>query len=702
MKSGVSANTVLFGAAYYAEYQPYERLTTDLDLMKAAGFSVIRVGESTWSTWEPAEGRFNLDYLQPVLDAAHARDIRVIVGTPTYAVPPWLRSRYPETTAHSAAGRPIPYGGRQDVDFTHPAFRHLAERVIRAIVSHYAGHPAVIGWQLDNEPGYELLHNPAVFQGFVDELRDRYGSPETLNERWGLTYWSHRIAHWSELWRPDGNTTPSYNLAWRRYQARLTSEFIHWQADIVRELARPDQFVTTCLALGRKGVAEVELAADLDVTATNLYFPMQDALRLPSPATAQPQGRPQWLPTTGTWSLYFKADMSYGVRQEPFLVTETHAESIGESHVNFPAYDGQWRQAVWMMIARGATMVEYWHWHTLHFGHESYWGGVVGHSLEPGRCYQELTRVGEELRRVGNSVAGLRPDADVAIVFSPESRWAMEFQPPLAADGTNAPDRTSYERIVATFYRGMFDARLQAAIVAPAQLGDDPGALAKRWPVLVVPGLYVAGRPLLELLAAYAREGGHLVLTFRTGYADEEARPRPEVMPGVLTPAVGAHYLEYTNLTEPVPLRSENGFDGLATGWADGLVTDTATPLAVYEHPHLGRWAAITTNGYGKGRVTYVGTLPDSGLASSLAAWVAATSLPSDPWRRQPDSVTSTAATARDGSRLRFLSNWSWQTTTITVPAQARDLLSGDAFETGREIALGPWDVRIFREEAGR
>ena len=101
---------VRFGTAYYAEYQPYDRLTTDLDLMVDAGMNVIRVGESVWSTWEPREGQFNLDWLAPILDAAHERGIAAIVGTPTYAVPPWLRRMYPETAARSATGTEVPYG----------------------------------------------------------------------------------------------------------------------------------------------------------------------------------------------------------------------------------------------------------------------------------------------------------------------------------------------------------------------------------------------------------------------------------------------------------------------------------------------------------------------------------------------------------------------------------------------------------------
>ena len=188
---------VLFGAAYYHEYQPTDRLERDLDLMAEARFSVIRVGESVWSTWEPENGRFDLDWLQPVLDGAHRRGIAVVLGTPTYAVPPWLVRLYPEITGERKTGQRIGWGARQEVDFTHPGFRFHAERVIRKIADRYAGHPAVIGFQVDNEPGNELLHNHGVFQRFVDSLRHKYGDVQSLNDAWGLVYWSHRLSDWS-------------------------------------------------------------------------------------------------------------------------------------------------------------------------------------------------------------------------------------------------------------------------------------------------------------------------------------------------------------------------------------------------------------------------------------------------------------------------------------------------------------------------
>ena len=132
----VQHDGVRFGAAYYYEYagpgddpKP-ETLERDLDLMQAAAFSVIRVGESVWSTWEPEEGRFELDWLEPVLDGALARGIDVVLGTPTYALPMWLVRRYPEVAGELRTGQPMGWGARQEADFTHPAFRFHAERIL--------------------------------------------------------------------------------------------------------------------------------------------------------------------------------------------------------------------------------------------------------------------------------------------------------------------------------------------------------------------------------------------------------------------------------------------------------------------------------------------------------------------------------------------------------------------------------------------
>ncbi|WP_133780892.1 beta-galactosidase [Kribbella sp. VKM Ac-2571] len=673
---------MLFGAAYYHEYQPNDRLELDLDLMAEARFSVIRVGESVWSTWEPENGRFDLDWLQPVLDGAHSRGIAVLLGTPTYAVPPWLARLYPEITGERKTGQRIGWGARQEVDFTHPGFRFHAERVVRKIVERYADHPAVIGFQVDNEPGNELLHNHGVFQRFVDSLRHKYGDVQTLNDAWGLVYWSHRLSDWADLWTPDGNVQPQYDVAWRQFQAEQTTDFIGWQADIVREYARPDQFVTTCISYGRPAADDEELVRRLDVTAGNPYYAMQDGLLHPQTGHTS-----QTWTTNGVWALYQSADRMYSSQQRPFLVTETNAQSIGSPWDNRPAYDGQWRQAAWALVSRGASMIEYWHWHTLHFGAETYWGGVLPHNGLPGRTYREIARLGAELETAGSLVTGLTPDSDVTMLFSLPSKWLMEKYPPLSRED-GSPDHQSYHGLFDPFYRGAFDAGLQVRILHVSQF---TGAVDEH-PVLVVPGLYLADDELLSRLLAYAAAGGHLVVGPRTGYADHEARARTATMPAGLADAAGVWYDEYSNVSAELPVRSTTldlGDDAAATRWVDGLQVEGADVLASYEHPHFGRWPAITTRAHGDGRITYVGTVPNAPLAAALLRWIK----PS-PWQDLPSSVTVTSATTTDGRRLRFVHNWSWDSVSIDLQDPVYDVLA--AASPGDKLHLGPWDVRVL------
>lgn len=687
---------VLYGAAYYAEYQLSDRTEEDLDLMAAAGFTVIRVGESVWSTWEPRDGEFDLDWLQPVLDGAHARGIGVVLGTPTYAVPPWLQKAYPEIAAHRATGEPIPWGWRQEMDYSHPAFLFHAERVIRAVVGRYAQHPAVIGWQLDNEPGMHLFHNPGSFRRFVERLKNQYGDVQTLNREWGLTYWSHRISDWSELWVPDGNTLPQYDLAWRRYQADLTTEFIAWQAKIVREYSTEEQFVTTCIAYMRPTLEDANLTADLDITAANAYYGMQDHFAV---GTDLAPGRAP--ATTGYWGLYRQADRFFSSKQARFLVTETNAQSISGSDQNYPPYPGQLMLAAFALVSRGAAMVEYWHWHSLHYGTETYWGGVLPHSQRPGRIYREVSEIGKALKSLGTSLDGYEPDFDVTLLFSYDSKWAFEFFPPLHhADGT--PDRASYQRVFDIFYRGIVDSGAQARIVHASQLGNDPAAFARKHPVLVVPGFYVAADSELEFLRDYAAAGGHLILGIRTGYGDREARARLAVAPAFLAEAAGIWYEEFSNLDQPLPLIGNGEMQlserSLAAEWVDGLVASSAEALVRYDHPVFGRFPAVATNTHGAGRITYVGTVPNTDLAADLMRYVVPKPIGHEWTAEAPNSLKVASGRTPDGVRVWFLSNWGGDPTAVVAPRDMTNLVTGATTDSGSKISLDAWGCVVLAE----
>ena len=340
--------------------------------------------------------------------------------------------------------------------------------------------------------------------------------------------------------------------------------------------------------------------------------------------------------------------------------------------------------------------------------HETYWGGVLPHTGQPGRAYRQIAELGADFAAAGDLVAGLTPDADIAMVFSLPSRWVMQKFPPLShADGT--PDSRAYQGLFEPFYRGAFDADLQVRVLHERQLVSDDGnmglapeQLLEQCRVLVASGTYIAGDATLDWLHRYAEAGGHLILGPRTGYADLQARVRPERQPGRLSDAAGAWYDEFSNLTGDVHVRTAEGSpltlspEASATRWADGMTISGAQPLAVYEHAHFGRWPAITTIEHGTGRVTTVGTIPNPTLAKDLMRWAAEPR--TSAWRNPSDAVTISSATARDGRRLTFVHNWSWNTEALTAPVALVDAITNKFIESGDSIPLNPWDVRVLVE----
>ena len=337
-------STVLYGAAYYSEYNPYERLDKDVALMKDAGINVVRMGESTWSLWEPEDGKFEYAWMDRVVDAMGKAGIKVILGTPTYSIPTWMYHAHPEILARPLGGAPTFYGMRQNMDTDNPTYRFYAQRLIRNMVEHYRDNPNVIGWQIDNETSSYGASNHDVFVGFVNHLKQKFGTTDNLNKAWGLNYWGQDVNGWENMPTRDSTISTGYKLEWSRWEQMRVTNFLAWQAALVREYRRPGQFVTQDFGGSmRRDVNEFEVAKVLDIAANNPYHGTQDTWtgrRRPSRATT--------LARSSTAN---------------FLVTETNAQTTDwSSAYQYPPYDGQLRLDVYTHLSSGANMVEYWHW----------------------------------------------------------------------------------------------------------------------------------------------------------------------------------------------------------------------------------------------------------------------------------------------------------------------------------------------------
>ncbi len=686
--------TILYGAAYYNEYTPQdtpnaqaERLEKDVALMKAAGLNVVRMGESTWSLWEPEDGRFEYAWMDRIVDAMGKAGIKVILGTPTYSIPAWMYHQHPEILADRIppglfGGKPVAgtYGIRQNMDTDSPAYRFYAERLIRHIAAHYKDNPTVIGWQLDNETSSYEAANHDVFVGFQHYLERKFHTPEELSKAWFLNYWGENIHTWEDLPTRDGTISTGYKLEWTRWSQMRVTDFLHWQAALVRECAGPAQFVTTDYGgMTRTDVNEEAVAQALDVVADNIYHGTQDHFN-------------------GSFQA-FQGDFSRSLKHANYLVTETNAQTIGwTSQGQYPPYDGQLREDVYTHISNGSNMVEYWHWASIAGGQETYWKGILSHDLEPNREYAEMSRTAHELQKIGSHLVGLKIKSDVAILWSRDSANAINFMPygggVPASSWTGSPD--GYVSLVQQMHHALWDMNVPTDFVFPET--EDFSA----YKLLIVPALYISDDALLARISDYVKKGGHVVMTFKSGFANENSAVRWVRAPGPLREAAGISYQEFSNLEHPLPLKGDPfhaGADNKVSYWAEFLVPEHAKPIAFYDHPFFGKWPAVTENSYGSGTLLYEGTyLSDAMQKTVLRDALQKAGLPGT-GQDLPAAVHVQNGVNKQGKRLHYFFNYS--AAEVKAPysfGAGTNLLDGKSAAKGAILTLAPWDLAIIEE----
>lgn len=678
-------DTILYGVSYYHEYMPYERLDKDIELMKQAGVTVVRLGESTWSSFEPRDGVFEFAWMDRILDRLHAAGIRVIFGTPTYSIPPWLFKKHPDiivtrfgtapplgdpySQSYPPSITPGAYGPRQNMDLTHPEYRRHSERIIRELMKHYAKHPAIIGFQVDNETGPNGLPLPDVQRAFVDYLKNKYPAATDLNRLWGLAYWGQLIQSWEELPPRDGILNPGYKLEWERYQRKIVTDFLSWQSAIVREYRRPEQFITHNFVGGvRTNLDQWAIAQALDVAAVNPYHSTQDRLDLQS--------------------VSLSGDLCRSLKQQSYLVTETNAQGIGwDSRAQYPPYDGQLRLSAYAHLASGANMVAYWHWHSLHYGQETYWKGVLSHDLEPNRIYREMSKVGAELKSIGPKLANLKKTNRAAILLDLDSYHAIQFMP--------FNDRVNYMTILGQLYGALYSSNVEPDFIT-AETPD-----WSQYKLLLVPPLYAAADSLLDRVSRFVEQGGHAIVALKSGFANEHSTVRWVRAPGPLRKSAGVSYQEFSSLPAPVRLKPDLyslGAQNSASVWAEMLMAEGAETLLAYDHPFFGQFPAVTLNRYGKGTMVYEGTYPSAQLQRALVREALKRAGLESPDQQLPETVKARHGVA-SGRMLHYYLNISPAAAEFAYPyAGGLDLLTNRAVARGAKLRLDPWGVAIVQE----
>jgi beta-galactosidase len=343
-------------------------------------------------------------------------------------------------------------------------------------------------------------------------------------------------------------------------------------------------------------------------------------------------------------------------------------------------YDGQLRLCAWTSVASGAAMVEYWHWHSLHYGQETYWRGVLGHDLEPNRTYGEVSKIGAEFRRHGPRVVLDRKDNRVAILVSLDSNDGLRFMP--------VSDRVSYISALMQMWQALWGLNVETDVIAP-DVAD-----WSRYKVLLVPPLYVADDALLQRIAEFVKNGGHAVVAFKSGFTNEHSTVRWAMAPGPLREAAGIRYQEFTTLAQPLGLTPDVfrlGGQNQASVWAEMVIPEKARTVLSYTGDFLGKYAAVTRNEFGKGTLTYEAAFVSDELQRALVgdavkrAELAMPSLPAGVKLRQGFNAK--------GETVRFYLNFSGERKTV-AGVEGESLLEGRASKGPLE--LEPWGVAVL------
>ena len=654
---------LLLGAAWYPEQWPESRWDADLSLMEQAHVHFVRVGEFTWSTMEPSEGNYQLDWLERAIRLAEKHHIAVVLGTPSAAPPAWLTQKYPETLRTKEDGRKDEHGNRQQFDWSDPKYRELAREMAEKMAERFGHDPNVIAWQIDNEYANES-YGPSTDAQFQQWLKAKYKTLDNLNTRWTTTYWSETYQDWNQIPIEWTGGNPGLLLNWKQFVSDTWRSYQKNQLDVIRAHADPRQIITTNMMGWFDGYDHYTVSQDLDFASWDDYV--------------------------GTGQLNFVSngaahDLTRGFLHKNFWVMETQPGFVNWSPDNNALNKGEVRAMAWHDIAHGSEAVEYWQWRSDLNGQEEYHGTLVGADGTPVPLYDEVKQVGAEFEKASPVLEGTSVHSDVAILQDYNSRWAINWQrhnkafdPVAALVGYYGPIR---------------------ALVRSVDVVADTAPL-QQYKLVVAPALNVLTPEAAKNLEEYVRGGGHLVLGTRSGMKTEDNALQPERQPGPLVDLLGARVEQFYALDTRVPISGDWG-SGVDTIWAEQIGVKSPDTKVLMRYGKSNGWldgqpAAVTRN-VGKGSITYIGAMLDETTMNAAAKWMVSSAGLQPLMPNLPKDVEMSIRSG-EGKRVWIFENFGETTANVLLPHAMADVLKGG---TVSSVSLPQYGVAVLQAESG-
>ncbi len=652
------------GVAWYPEQWPESRWEEDLRLMEAADLKVVRLTEFAWSRMEPSEGHYDFDWLERAIGLAARHHIVSVIGTPTATPPAWLTQKYPDTLRMEPNGQRVTHGNRAHASVTSPRYLEFCRRIAEQMAIRFGHNPNVVGWQIDNEYGYALMSYDSVTrEKFQDWLKAKYKILGNLNTHWTTAYWSESYDNWAEIPIPVGGHNPGLMLEWKRFVSQEWDEYQRNQIDVIRKHADPRQFITGNLMGFFDGFDHYQITAPLTFASWDDYV-----------------GSGHVDPAYNGLA----HDLTRGFKRQNFWVMETQPGAVNWAPLNNFLNRGEARAMAWQAIGHGADDVNYWQWRSALNGQEEIHGVLVGPDGTPVPFYDEVSQTAHEFVQVESSFRDTIPVSQVALLYSYDSHWAIQFQ--------KHTEKYDDIGLLKSYYRALRQLSQSVDVVSAYAPLDS-------YKLVVAPSLNVLPKDLGDHLLEYVRNGGQLVLGPRSGMKDEFNALLPQRQPGYLAEALGARVEQYYALEKEFPVSGTWG-TGTASIWADQLKTRVpdAEPLLKYGKSNgwLDDQPAAVTRSYGKGRITYIGAILDDKLMAVAAEWLVQKSGVIPVFGALPEGVEVSRRTGGGGKQVFILINYAQESRRVALPHPMKALLENKQAET---LELAPYGVSVLLDK---
>jgi len=596
---------IMYGGDYNPDQWPEDIWNEDIRLFKLANINIVTLPVFSWAKLQPSEDTYNFGWLDKIMDKMAQNDIKVCLATSTAAQPAWMSKKYPEVLPVNIAGNKKQHGGRVNFCPNSSVYRKFAVQLATELANRYKDNPSLLIWHIGNEYiNHCYCENCA--REFRNWVKNKYGTIEEVNRNWNLNFWGHTIYDFNEIetvsylsemgrdtWSGHDRDVTSFQgmaLDYSRFNSDSTLACYLAEYEAIKKIT-PDIPATTNLMGFFKPMDYQKWAKKMDIISFDSYpFPNE---------------------TTGNTAI--KHSLMRSLKNgDPFMLMEQTPSQVNWQPANPLKKPGIMRLQSYQALAHGADTIMFFQLRKSIGACEKFHGAVIDHSgHENTRVFKECSKLGEELKNLGNKIIGSRINAKVAIMFDWDNWWALEYS-------SGPTVHLHYIQQIEKYYNTIYDMNIPVDIIS---CEDNLSS----YEIVIAPVLYMVKPGLAKNIENFTSNGGTFLTTFFSGIVNENDLVKTGGYPGELRDVLGI-WVEETDALLPDDKNSillNEEISSLKNEYSCGLLCDllhieTAKSLAVYGSDFYAGMPVLTENQFGNGRAYYIASDPEKTFLSDF------------------------------------------------------------------------------------